>query len=118
MRGVDKVNFVALGKNIRKYRKAANLSQEKLAEMCECSNGHIGMVENAKTTPSLEMIVKISNALNVTVDMLINESYVQPELKYLHDIEVKIEKYPRGKRILIGKAMISYMHLLESLLKK
>ena len=52
MRGVDKVNFVALGKKIRKYRKAAKLSQEKLAEMCECSNGHIGMIENAKTTPS------------------------------------------------------------------
>ena len=80
-------------KNIRKYRKAAKLSQEKLAEMCECSNGHIGMIENAKTTPSLEMIVKISNSLKVTVDMLINESYVQPELKYLQDIEAKLEKY-------------------------
>lgn len=58
MRGVNKVNFVALGKNIRKYRKTAKLSKERLAEMCECSNGHIGMIENAKSTPSLEMIVK------------------------------------------------------------
>lgn len=118
MRGVDKVNFIALGKNIRKYRKAAKLSQEKLAEMCECSNGHIGMIENAKTTPSLEMIVKISNSLKVTVDMLINESYVQPELKYLQDIETKLEKYPRNKRIVIGKAMINYMHLIDALLKQ
>ena len=112
------MNFVALGKNIRKYRKTAKLSQERLAEMCECSNGHIGMIENAKTTPSLEMIVKISNALGVTVDMLINESYIHAELKYLRDIEAKLEKYPRNKRIIIGKAMVYYMQIIESLLKQ
>ncbi len=112
------MNFVALGKNIRKYRKVAKLSQEKLAEKCECSNGHIGMIENAKTTPSLEMIVKISNALNVTVDMLINESYVYPELKYLQDIEAKLERYPRNKMVTIWKAMVYYMQIIESLLKE
>lgn len=111
------MNFVALGKNIRKYRKAAKLSQEKLAEMCECSNGHIGMVENAKTTPSLEMIVRIANSLNVTVDMLINESYTYPELKYFRDIEEKIDKYPRSKRIIVGKAMVQIMSYIEALLK-
>ncbi len=65
------MNFIALGKNIRKKRKSLKLTQEALAEKCNCSSGHIGMVENAKTIPSLEMTVHIANALGTAVDILI-----------------------------------------------
>lgn len=74
------MDYMVLGSNIRKYRMMLGMRQEDLAEICGCSSSHIGQIENARGVPSLEMTVKISNALSVTVDHL---SY-QPSL-WLYD---------------------------------
>lgn len=65
------MDYVILGKNIRKYRQMRGLRQEDLAEICDCGNSHIGQIENARGIPSLDMIVRIANALSVTVDQLL-----------------------------------------------
>ena len=53
-------------KNMRKYRKEAKLSQEKLAEMCDTDYRYIGMIETGKRNPSLEYVERIATALNVS----------------------------------------------------
>ena len=72
------MDYVILGKNIRKYRLLSGMRQEDLAEKCNCSNSHIGHIENHRTIPSLEMVVNIANALGVTVDQLLSKSYKAP----------------------------------------
>lgn len=64
------MNYVVFGENVRKYRKLANMAQESLAEMCDCSIGHIGHIENGNNKPSLDVAVKIANLLGVTIDQL------------------------------------------------
>lgn len=64
------VDFIGLGQNIKKYRKMANLTQEQLASMVGYSDSHIGQIENAYGVPSYEAVVKIANALNVTMDQI------------------------------------------------
>ena len=51
--------------NLKFYRKEKSISQEKLAEMCNCATGSIGCMECGKTLPSFEMIVKIAAALKI-----------------------------------------------------
>lgn len=65
------MNFESVGRNIRKYRKEKNMSQEKLAELSYLSPTYVGMVERADKTPSLTTLVNIANALDVTADMLL-----------------------------------------------
>ena len=65
------VDFKSLGHNLRKIRVDAALSQEELAERCSCCGSYIGKIENGKALPSLEMIVKIANVLDTTVDVLL-----------------------------------------------
>lgn len=48
------MNYVVFGENVRKYRKLANMTQEMLAEMCDCSVGHIDHIENGNNKPSLD----------------------------------------------------------------
>lgn len=36
------MDYVILGKNVRKYRLMRGLRQEDLAEKCDCGNSHIG----------------------------------------------------------------------------
>lgn len=68
------MEYVKLGKNIRKYRNMHGMSQDDLGEKVGCCTSHIGMIENGHTKPSLEILVRIANALNVTPDMLLIES--------------------------------------------
>jgi len=54
-----------LAKNIKNYRKIKGFSQEMLAEKAGTSTTHIGMVEIGKKFPSIRMLEKIANALDV-----------------------------------------------------
>ena len=51
--------------NLKYYRKEKSVSQEKLAEACDCATGTIGCIECGISLPSFEMIVKISVALGI-----------------------------------------------------
>ena len=65
------MDYITLGKNIKKFRAQANLTQEELAEIVGCSDRHIGKIENGRNIPSLEVTVAVANALNVGVDQLL-----------------------------------------------
>ena len=65
------MDYITLGKNVRKYRLILGFSQEELAGKCSCSNSHIGQIENAHGIPSLDMVVRIANSLSVTVAQLL-----------------------------------------------
>jgi len=51
--------------NMKKYRKQAKLTQEKLAELCETDHRYIGQIETGRRCPSLEYVEKIAVALNI-----------------------------------------------------
>lgn len=88
-------------------------SQEELAGKCDCSNSHIGQIENARGIPSLDMVVRIANSLSVTVDQLLKESYSNPEVVYLRELAERIEKYPVARRIQACEALMAYLDSLE-----
>jgi transcriptional regulator with XRE-family HTH domain len=51
--------------NLKYYRKQKGISQEKLAELCDCATATIGCIEIYRQLPSFDMIVKISAALKI-----------------------------------------------------
>lgn len=46
------MDYVILGKNIRKYRQMRGMRQEDLAEICDCGNSHIGQIESERDSKS------------------------------------------------------------------
>lgn len=68
------INYVDIGKRIHFERKRLNITQEKLAELCNISVPHMSNIENAHTKVSLPVLVEIANALNCTVDKLLCNS--------------------------------------------
>ena len=56
---------------MRTYREAKGISQEKLAEYANLHRTYIGSIERAEKIPSLITIVKISKALNINISELI-----------------------------------------------
>lgn len=65
------MDFAPVGKNIRKYRKMKKLRQEDLAERAGLSNNYVGALERGEKIPSLETLVDIVNALDVSMDMIL-----------------------------------------------
>ena len=54
-----------LAKNMKLYRKKEGLSQAALAEKAGTAPNYIALIEVGKNFPSLQMLEKIANALNV-----------------------------------------------------
>lgn len=66
----DKV-LRALAANVRKLRKEANISQEELAFQCEIDRTYISKVERGVANPSLLILARIAEILNVETEELI-----------------------------------------------
>ena len=56
-----------LGKRIQRIRKSTGLTQEELAEKVNVSRAYIGYIEQARNTPSLELLEKIAKVLRVDI---------------------------------------------------
>lgn len=55
---------------IKEYREKRDISQGKLAELCNVSRQTINAIENNKYDPSLQLAFDLSRNLGVTVDEL------------------------------------------------
>lgn len=62
-----------LGNRIRTTRQSRGITQEQLAEMVDISTNFMSLIENGRNM-SVETLVKIADALGVTVDYLLNET--------------------------------------------
>ena len=60
-----------ISKNIKKLRNSQNISQEALAERLFISRQAVSSWENDRTQPDIEMISKLAEIFNVTVEELI-----------------------------------------------
>ena len=62
--------LILLGKNIQLARKQAGLSQNQLADMLNISREHLAKIETAKRFVSLQLLFKISETLNISLQDL------------------------------------------------
>ena len=62
--------LINLGKNIRKYRKLKDYTQEKLAEKTNLSNSYISDIECGKINVPTLTLYEISLALDIDIHKL------------------------------------------------
>ena len=60
--------------NLKKLRKSRHMTQRELSKIVGASDASLSMYENGKQQPDLEMLVKIADALCVSVDELLNHN--------------------------------------------
>ena len=68
----EKETMKKFGDNIKKYRIRLGLTQEKLAELCECSSQTISGTETGYSFPSSKVLFKLSENLHVPLTYLFN----------------------------------------------
>lgn len=65
-----KASSIKIGKNIQKIRKSNGYTQEKLAEEIEVSVRYISDIEQDKSKPSYEVLIKICNIFQIGLDQI------------------------------------------------
>ena len=67
---VEKETYIKLGKNIKKYRLAKNLSQEKLSELLDVNSKFIGHVERVERYISLKKLIQLCTILQIPLSKI------------------------------------------------
>jgi len=73
-------DLVALGREIRRHRKARKLSQEGLAELSDLHRNYIGCLERGERNPAVKTLFQISRALGIGLAELV--AGVGPDIKH------------------------------------
>ena len=80
------IDYKSIGTKIRKRRKELNISQEKLAELCDVGTTHISHIETGNCIPSLKVFINILNTLNINADSLLCDELNNTQQIYIHDL--------------------------------
>ena len=78
--------------NLKFYRNQKNISQAKLAEMCECATPTIGCIESARQFPSFELLFKIADALTINPADLFLRNASQSKLETREYLKQSLHK--------------------------
>jgi len=75
-----------LSSNIRKRRKFLGVSQEKLAEKVGTSTHYIAQIEQMNKFPSVEMLERIAEALEMdSPELFTTQVFTEEAIKYVQD---------------------------------
>ena len=75
--GASELNYVLIGQRIREARNAKGWPQTELSFRAGLNSAYVSHIETGKTKLALPTIVKIANALSVSVDELLCDSMTQ-----------------------------------------
>ena len=79
-------NIKDVGARIREARKSKRLSQNELAEMINISPSHMSDIENGKKTIKLDILMRLTEALQVSADWLLRTDI--PSVTSIHAQEL------------------------------
>ena len=65
---------MTLGQHINALRKEKKLSQNELGKRADTSGDLIGRYERDEVKPSIDVIIRIADALNVSIDYLVGKT--------------------------------------------
>ena len=63
----------AIAKAISKFRQAANLSQEGLADAAGIHRTYVSQIERGLKSPTLHVLISIADALNINASNIVLE---------------------------------------------
>ncbi len=72
--------MASVGERIREIRERLRLTQEELATRSGVSKGFLSDVENDKSGPSAEYLLRIANALGASVDYLLKGENAEAQM--------------------------------------
>lgn len=101
---------MSFGSNLKKIRQDSDLTQEELAKRIDTSRSNIANYENDKNMPSIDILEKLSEIFNCSIDYLLGKSDVKnPDLKDKLFLIPIVGKVAAGKPIFANENIEGYL---------
>ena len=97
MYNMNELDFALIGQRIKQVRSDKKLTQEYLANVTGVNVSHISNVETNKVKVSLTLLVGICNALDVTMDYLLENEYHTPNSTLEKELINTMKDMPKDK---------------------
>lgn len=108
---MKKSKEVDISKKLKTIRKMHGYTQESLAEAIECSTRYIGDIEQNRSKPSYEILVRFCNLFHIGMDDIFS-NYL--DIKERKDINVALFAF----NDLSPNAQDAVLHMIEYFNKK
>ena len=90
------IDFKEIGERLSRRRKVLGLKQAEVCERCGISDKYLSNIECARSVPSIEMLIRICEALETTPDAILlgvhresNSSLEQEITSYLQGLNTR-----------------------------
>ena len=103
---------VALGKRIREARTKAKYTQEVLAEKADIAVTYLGEIERGEKTPSLEVLISLTDSLGVSCDYLLRDTLESGSVYVDADISKKLSGLTYKQRVAAEAILDAYIKSL------
>ena len=103
---------VALGKRIREARMKAKYTQEVLAEKADIAVTYLGEIERGEKTPSLEVLISLTDSLGVSCDYLLRDNIESGSVYVDADISKKLSGLTYKQRVAAEAILDAYIKSL------
>ncbi len=104
------LDYKQIGRNLARRRKELKLKQFEVCERAEINDKYLSCIETARSIPSLEVFLRLCNALETTPDHILLGTVCQTD--YSEDDMALLEKFqnlsPNNKRL-----SLAFMDLLS-----
>ena len=104
---------LTIGDRIKEARKKKGFTQEQLAERLDVSVEFVGQIERGLKLPSMNVFIKLIEALNVSADYLLRDSVSTGQLFGDNAIGRKVEKLTPKQRIALEALIDTYIQYLD-----
>lgn len=95
---MEDLDFSFIGKRIKEVRTDKHLTQEYVANITGVNVSHISNIENDKVKISLTLLVKVCNALGVSMDYLLQNEYQNPTSGIETELLLVLKELPKEKQ--------------------
>lgn len=90
---------------LQELREDRNVSRKELAAFLNISVSTLGMYEQGRREPNIDMLIKLADYFNVTLDFLVGRSANNEDRKNMLEalrLKNKIDKLPQGYKDIIN----------------
>lgn len=111
---MEQANYKLIGTRVREKRLQKHYSQEQLSWETNISTTHISHIETAKKKPSLDALICIANALDITMDELLTGNLINNLNEYQSDIKILLEDCSSEEKRYIYELLSSSKKILRN----
>nr|MBE6544479.1 helix-turn-helix transcriptional regulator [Oscillospiraceae bacterium] len=104
---------LTMGDRIRAARKKMNLTQEALAEKVDVTLYYMGEIERGVKTPSLDLFIRLVEALDVSADYLLRDRVSTGNVYGDKRMARKLENLTPHQRSAVEALIDTYIEYLD-----